>query len=155
MGRRVTGLASQRRAVIGALAASIADAVVPVAVHRWFPGQTLADRVVWFGLPDGEIDYPVMTAPGRLDRSDEFRVTVYTHAHTPGASPDTTEDTITAQVNAVEAVLAAGKTGEHWPESVVWAIPVGMEGPGIEPHPNHEGWIGYAAVTIEIHARYH
>lgn len=143
---------SQRRQVIAELADQLRSRT-DADVHEWFPAQQLTDRCFWFGVPVGDVDIPVLAGGAPLYRDDRFRVTVYAHWHQPGADPADAAAAAEDAVNVVEETVRAGKATGWSTDSLIHVIPVAVDGPGVEPHPNGEGWFGHVAVTLEAHCR--
>lgn len=146
-------LPSQRRAIIAELVDHLASDLPGVTVTGWFPANQLADHAVWFGVPTGDVEIPVFAGGQLMYRDDVFRSTITTHWFTPGAHPDQALAGVEERLNTVEQLLVAGKAAGWANESVISIVPVSIDGPGTEPHPNNEGWFGYGALTIEVHAR--
>lgn len=146
-------LASQRRVILAAFTNALAAELPRTAVHAWFPGKDMSDDCAWLGVPDGDVELPVVAGGPVLYRDDVFRFDLIVRVHVPGAAPDTIAELITERVNAAETVLVDGKATGWAPESIITVLPLRLVGPGIEPHANNEGWLGYAGFTIEVHSR--
>lgn len=144
---------SQRRVILAELADHIASAMPGVTVAGWFPANSLEDHAVWFGVPSGDIDIPVLAGGHVLYRDDRFRTTLYVHWFEPGSDPDRALHGVEQRLNIIEELLVVGKADGWAASSVIDIVPVAADGPGTEPHPNGEGWFGYGSITIEVHSR--
>ena len=114
-----------------------------------------ADQV-WVGPATGSLDYPLLAAAS-LPHDDQFSVEVLMRSATPGRSATQASAAVHTLMNAVIEALRGGTltslsvTSADGTASVISATIGRCDGPMVEP--GEEGHIGYAVLSVSVHAR--